>query len=112
MSYLFPALGAAIALAGGDKVAGTSAYDDMFQHLGWSRDGMRAAAVAEMAGGLLMVPHSTRRVGGALVAATSAAVLASEINHGDTKLALPRGLILLVALAAVVGYSRSGNRPS
>jgi hypothetical protein len=103
MSYLFPALGAAVALTGGDKLAGLPAYDNMFHHLGWSRDNMQAAAVGELAGGLLMIPSSTRRVGAALVAATSAAVLASEMRHGETKLALPRGLILLVALVAAVG---------
>ena len=106
MSYLFPALGAAIALAGGDKFAGMSAYDGMFSHLGWSRDEMRAAAAAEMAGGLLMMPRPTRRIGGAVVAATSAAVLLSEIRHGDAKLALPRGVVLLVALAAAFGSTR------
>jgi len=101
MSYLFPALGAAMTLAGGDKLAGMRAYDGMFRHLGWSHRDMRVAAAAEMAGGLMMMPRSTRRIGGALVAATSAVVLASEIRHGDAKLAMPRGLVLLAAIAAL-----------
>ncbi len=110
MSYLFTALGAAIALAGGDKLAGMRTYQGMFRHLGWSHDQMLAAAAAEFAGGLLMMPATTRRVGGALVAATSAAVLTSEIRRGDTKLALPRGLILLIGLAAAAGdMVRSGQ---
>ena len=100
-SYVFPALGAAIALAGGDKLAGMRGYEGMFRHLGWSSGNMRAAAAAEMAGGMLMMPRSTRWLGGALVAATSATVLTSEIRHGDAKLALPRGLVMLAALAAI-----------
>lgn len=100
MSYLSAALGAAVALAGGDKLAGMRGYEDMFHHLGWSESNIRVAAAAEVAGGLLMIPRRTRGLGGALVAAASAAVLASEVSRGDTKLALPRGLILLFALIA------------
>jgi hypothetical protein len=100
MSYFFPAVGAAVALAGGDKLVGVRGYEGMFRHLGWSRESMQAAAAAELAGGLLMVPKATRRIGGAVVALASAAVLASEINHGDANLALPRCVVLLVALAA------------
>ena len=63
---------------------------------------MKAVAVAETAGGLLMVPAATRRFGGALVSAASLAVLSSELRHGDPKLAGPRALVLLVAVAAAV----------
>jgi hypothetical protein len=92
MSYLYPALGAAIATAGADKLADDRGYRRMFRHLGFSRDEMRAAALAEIAGGLLMGPRSTRRIGGALVGATSAAMLVSELRHGDENLALARGI--------------------
>lgn len=100
MSYFFSALGAAVALAGTDKLAGVRGYNRMFNHLGWSRDTMRMAAAAEVAGGLLMVPVATRRLGAAVVATTSAAVLASEVSQRDSNLAIPRGLILLIALVA------------
>ena len=100
-STFYPALGAAVALAGGDKLAGIRGYKDMFHGLGWSDSDMRAAAAAELAGGLLMIPRATRALGGAIVAAASAAVLSAELSHGDTKLALPRSLILLSALIAV-----------
>ena len=102
MSYLFPALGAAVALAGIDKLVGQRGYARMFGHLGWSDDQMRAAAVAEVMGGLLMVPSATRRLGGAMVTAASLAVLSSELRHGDAKLAAPRCLVMLAAVAAVV----------
>ncbi len=99
-SYLFPALGAAFAVAGADKIIGRG-YASMFQHLGWSRGGMRAVAAAEMAGGALLAAGSTRRLGGAILAATSATVLTSELRYGDGQLALPRTMLLLAALAAV-----------
>ena len=102
MNYLLGLAGGAIALAGGDKLGRDRGYVRMFRHLGWSDEVMQVAAVAEMAGGALMVPPSTRRFGGALVAAVSAAVLVSEIKHADTKLAIPRGLVLLAGLTALL----------
>jgi hypothetical protein len=101
MSYLFPALGAAVVVAGGDKLAGNRGYKGMFRSLGWTREEMQLAALAEIAGGLLMGPRSTRRLGGALVTATSGALLASELRQGDEKLAMARGLVLLAGLAAL-----------
>lgn len=109
MSYFFPAMGAAVALAGGDKLAGVRGYRGMFLHLGWSRETMRATAAAEVAGGLLMVSPATRRLGGALVAAASAAVLASELDQGDTKLAIPRAVVLMIGLVAAAGGALAGR---
>lgn len=97
----FPALGAAFAVAGADKMIGNRGYGRMFRHLGWSSAGKRAVAVAELAGGALLAARSTRRLGGAVLAATSAAVLASEVRHGDGRLALPRAALLLAALTGV-----------
>ena len=102
MSILYPTLGAAVAVAGGDKLIGNRDYQGMFRHLGWSEEKMRAAAVAEVAGGLLMVPRSTRRLGGAIVAAVSAMVLVSELAEGDVQLAGARSLVLCAGLAAML----------
>ncbi len=102
MSILYPTLGAAVAVAGGDKLIGNRDYRGMFKHLGWSEEKMRAAAVAEVAGGLLMVPRSTRRLGGAIVAAVSAMVLVSELAEGDAQLAGARSLVLCAGLAAML----------
>ncbi len=96
--YLTPALGAAFAVAGADKIIGNRGYARMFRHLGWSRGGMRAVALAEVVGGAMLGARSTRRLGGAVLSATSAAVLASEVRHGDGKLAGPRALLMLAAL--------------
>ena len=109
MPSLFPTIGAAVALAGGDKLSGSPGYQAMFRHLGWTPRTMQAVAAAELAGGLLMLPRATRRLGGAVVAATSAAVLMSEMQHQDAKLATPRAMVLLAGLAAIV---RPGARHS
>lgn len=102
MSILFQSSGAAIALAGADKLYGNRGYRGMFRHLGWTEDQMRSAAAAECVGGLMMVPRATRRLGGALVAAVSAAVLASELRNEDTRLAAYRGAVLLAGLGALL----------
>ena len=101
MSMLFPTLGAAVAVAGADKLAGDRSYASLFHHLGWSRGDMKLAAGAELAGGLMMTVRPTRRLGGALVAAASACVLYSELRHGDSKLATSRAMVLLAALSAL-----------
>ncbi len=102
MNYAFPTLGAAIAIAGSDKLAGYGGYDKMFRHLGWSRTARQAVSSVETAGGLLMVAPGTRRLGGLLVTAVSAALLASEMRHGDIRLALPRAVVMAAGLAALL----------
>jgi len=102
-SYFFPLLGAAFAVAGADKLIGNRGYARMFDHLGWSRGGLRTVALAEVAGGALLAAGSTRRLGGAIAAATSATVLASEMRRGDSELAVPRAMLMVAALVAVVG---------
>ena len=106
MSLLFPTIGTAIAVAGGDKLAGDKSYRAMFHDLGWSEFDMRAAAAAEVAAGLLMLLPGTRRAGGVILAATSAAVLMGELKANRPKLALPRALLLLSAFAAIVAPRR------
>jgi hypothetical protein len=102
MNALMALVGGAIAVAGGDKLAGQRGYERMFHHLGWSESGMRNAALAETIGGTLMVPAATRRFGGALVAGVSMAVIATEIQNREPKLALPRALVLVAGLWALL----------
>ena len=106
MRYLMPILGAAIALAGGDKLAGNRGYSRLFRHLGWSADAMRVVAGAEIVGGALMIPPATRRLGGAVVTAASTVMLVSEARHGDARLAATRGLVLLAGLVALLDARR------
>ncbi len=101
MASLYPVVGAAIAVAGGDKLIGNRGYKGMFRSLGWSQEGMQAVAAAEIVGGLMMIPKSTRRFGAAVVAAISTVVLISEIRDGDPKLAASRGAVLVAAVAAL-----------
>ena len=103
---LYPAAGAAIALAGIDKLVGNRDYATLFRHLDWSEQEMQAAATAELAGGLLMVPRGTRRIGGAIVAAISALVLSSELSKGNTKMAASRAAVLATGLLALVAPGR------
>ncbi len=110
MPSFYAVIGPAVALAGGDKLAGQGGYRGMFRHLGWSQRDMRLAAIVEVLGGALMVPRATRRLGGALVAATSAAVLSSELRRDDATLATARAIVLLVGLGAMLfpGRRRRG----
>ncbi len=103
---IYALLGAAFAVAGADKLSGDKNYDELFRDLGWSREGMGAVAAAEIAGGLLMGMRRTRRVGAAMLAGASAVVLASEIERSRTKLAGPRGVLLVAALIALVAPGR------
>ena len=102
MSIAYLTLGSAIAVAGGDKLAGEGSYKRMFHGLGWSQSDMRLVALAEVVGGALMIPRATRRLGGALVTAVSAAVLNSEFRDSDTRLAGARALVLLIGLGAML----------
>ena len=102
MATPYPIAGASIALAGADKLLGDRAYEGMFSQLGWSKEQMNRLAGAEVLGGLLMVLKPTRRLGGAIVLAASASVLASELRKGEVKLAASRGGVLLAALGALV----------
>ena len=99
MANLYPVAGAAVAIAGADKLVGRG-YDGMFRHLGWSEEQVRAAAITEAAGGLLMMRRATRRIGGAMVAAVSTIVLLNELDRGDGRLAASRALVLASGLAA------------
>ena len=106
MNLAFPALGAAIAVAGADKLTGDRRYSQMFRHLGWSRFDAQAVASVETVGGVMMAAPPTRRLGGLLVAGVSATLLLSEIRHGDDKLAIARGLVLLAGIAALIAPKR------
>jgi uncharacterized membrane protein YphA (DoxX/SURF4 family) len=104
---MYKLLGAAFAVAGADKLSGDEGYEEMFEDLGWSREAMGAAAMAEVAGGVLLALRSTRRIGALMLAGTSAALLASELREGRGKLAGPRGFLLAAALLALIAPDRA-----
>lgn len=103
---IYKLLGAAFAVAGADKLIGNDRYRDMFDELGWSREGMDAVGLAEVTGGLLLGLRATRRLGAGILAGASAAVLASEVREGEGRLAGPRGFLLAAALTALLAPDR------
>ncbi len=97
-----PLVGLGMAIAGWSKLDDNRAYLRLYRSWGWSRADMWRSGVAELAGGALMAPPVTRRIGGAIMAAASLPQLAAEIRHGDRALVAARSCILAVALAAVL----------
>jgi hypothetical protein len=96
-------LGLGFAVAGFDKLVGVTPYRNLARHWGWSDGDMRALGAAELAGGALVAWHPTRRLGGALLAAASAAALVEELQHRDNELALPRFGLFTAAMLATIG---------
>jgi uncharacterized membrane protein YphA (DoxX/SURF4 family) len=99
---LAPLVGVGMAVAGWEKLADERGYRRLFRHFGWSHADLWRVGVAELAGGALMVPPATRRIGGAIMAAASVPQLAAEIRHRDHGLTAARVCVLAVALAAVL----------
>jgi hypothetical protein len=102
VSFAFKLLGVAFAVAGIDKLIGVKPYRQLAQHWDWHEDDMRALGGAELAGGVLLTCPATRRVGGVVLAAASAAALVAEAQHRDIALVVPRGGLMLAALLAAV----------
>jgi uncharacterized membrane protein YphA (DoxX/SURF4 family) len=98
----FPLLGLSFAVAGADKLFGAGGYDRLPRDLGWPEDALRWVAAGEVAGGVLVAGTSTRRLGGALLTAASAAMLVGEVRRGQPRLALPRLAMLVAGLTAVL----------
>ena len=98
---LFRLLGLAFVVAGADKLRDDTGYKRLYErHWGWSDGAMRLTGLAELAGGMLMMLRWTRPLGGAVLTASSAAVLQAELKNKDNVLALPRLALLLASLAA------------
>lgn len=98
----FALLGLGFLLAGTEKLVGARPYERLFRHFGWTPRAMRWVGFAEALGGALVASRGTRRLGGAVLAGTSATVLNTELKHRDTALAVPRLALLVAALGAVL----------
>ncbi|HTW28392.1 MAG TPA: DoxX family protein [Acetobacteraceae bacterium] len=108
---LFPLLGLGFAVAGADKLLGQSGYRRMFREWGWGEGAQRSVGAAELTGGALIACPLTRQLGGAVLTATSAAMLAAELHRGRGELALPRLALLIAAAGALCpGASRRSGR--
>lgn len=105
-SRWFALLGLGFAVAGGDKLLGQRGYERMFRRLGWSDDVMRLIGAAELTGGALVGTDSARRLGGTILALSSAAMLVAELSQDESDLALPRFGLLLASLTALCPCGR------
>ena len=90
----------AFAAAGLSKLWGFSAQQRLFARWGWSPEIMRIVGGLEFGGALLLADRKTRGLAGPALAATSIAVLAGEIEHGESALIPARFAMLLAALSA------------
>jgi len=104
---LAPAIGFGMAAAGLDKVAGDRNYQRLYKGWGWTREQMRLSGLVELLGGLLMANRRTRRLGGAVMVGSSAVMLSTELRHRHDAMAAARSIVLLTALIALLGSSRS-----
>jgi hypothetical protein len=95
-------VGLGMAVAGVDKLAGERSYARLYRRWGWTRQQMRLAGAAELAGGLMMAFRATRRLGGGVMAAASVTQLTAEIAHGDGALAAARSGVLGAALLSLI----------
>lgn len=100
--FWFPLLGLGFALAGADKLLGVGGYRRMFREWGWSRDARRMVGAGEFAGGVLLASATARQLGGLVLSAASGSVLSSELRRGESGRALPRSLLLVAAMLAML----------
>jgi len=117
MRFFFTLLGLAFASAGSNKLGDQHGYHRLFHRWGWTTREMRLVGLAEILGGLLVALPRTRKIGGAILSATSGTVLSAELRRGDGELAAARGAMLLAALSAFLptakrGGARRGPAPS
>lgn len=89
------------AVAGLTKVTDMGIQRRMFRRWGWTDDNRRLVGSAEIVGAALVCARPTRRLGGAILATSSAVVLASELSHGEGPVGLPRLAMLLAAITAL-----------
>ena len=100
---IYALLGAAFAVAGADKMSGDKGYEEMFEHLGWSQDQMRAVAVAEMAGGRAARAAPNAPAGRGDPGGREHGGARERAAPGRSRLAGPRGLLVLASLIALAG---------
>ena len=107
MRLFFTLLGLSFAAAGSSKLADQHGYRQLFRRWGWSTREMQLVGLAEIAGGILVAAPATRKLGGALLAATSGTVLAAELRNGNGEMGTARAALLLAALSAFIPYRQA-----
>jgi hypothetical protein len=102
MRRWFKVLSLGFGMAGMSKIMALPPQRRLFRSWGWPEDTMLIIGGLEMGGALLMSARRTRHIGAATVAATSVAVLAAELEHGQSSLAPARWGFILAALTGMV----------
>lgn len=110
MRLFFTLLALGFASAGSNKLGNQRGYRQLFHRWGWSTREMRLVGLAEILGGLFVALPRTRKIGGAILSATSGAVLSAELRRGDGEMAAARGALLLAALSAFLPQRRPQRR--
>ena len=110
MRLFFTLLGLGFAAAGSSKLADQHGYRQLFRRWGWSTQEMQLVGLAEITGGVLVAVPATRRLGAAVLAATSGTVLAAELRHSDGEEGAARAVLLLAALTAFIPHRHSYAR--
>lgn len=106
MRVFFTLLGLGFAAAGSGKLGDQRGYHQLFHRWGWSTREMRLVGAAEIVGGLFVALPRTRKIGAAILSATSGTVLSAELRRGDGELAAARGALLLAALSGFLPRAR------
>ena len=104
MRFLFILLGLSFAAAGAGKLADQHGYRQLFRRWGWTTREMQLVGLAEIAGGLLVATPATRKIGAAVLSATSGTVLSAELRHSDGEMATARAALLVAALSAFLPH--------
>ena len=101
MRRLYRLLSLGFGLAGYAKLMAMRSQQRSFRSWGWPDDVMLIVGGLELGGAVLMSTRRTRHIGAATVTATSVAMLAAEIEHGQEPVT-PARLALLLATATAL----------
>ena len=100
LRFWYNVVSLAFAAAGLSKLWAFSPQRRLFARWGWSPEVMRIIGGLEFGGALLLADRKTRGLAGPALAATSIAVLAGEVEHGEEDLIPARVMMLFAALSA------------
>lgn len=88
------------AVAGVSKLLAVPPQKRLFASWGWSEDDMRIIGAAELGGAVMLATPAFRRLGAALLAATSTCIAMAELRHKDDALVTPRLAMLAAAVSS------------
>ena len=102
MRRFYRLLSLGFGLSGYGKLMAMKPQRDSFRSWGWPDDIMLIVGGLELGGAVLMANRRTRHIGAATVTATSVAMLAAELEHGQEPLTPARVALLLATATALI----------